>query len=174
MKEKEGKSRKSIGKRGQVQLSFSMIFSIILIIAMVVVAFYVISYFLNLSKCTSIGLFYRSLSEEIDKAWMAEITQNVFKAELPSGIKEVCLGNLTQTAGEFKEEHEALSTLFRHSKSNIFLYPANKACNKEYASFNLKHATTDGFFCIGVIENKAEIKIVKNSDEALVSLESAE
>mgnify|MGYP001609437529 CR=1 FL=1 len=41
---------KKINKRGQIELSFGMIFSIIIIIALVATAFYAISYFFKLGK----------------------------------------------------------------------------------------------------------------------------
>src|SRR3989338_2426588 len=58
-------------KRG-LELSFSMIFSIIVIIAIVAVAFYMISYLLKLKNCTELGLFGRDLQDTIDRAWNSD------------------------------------------------------------------------------------------------------
>ena len=44
--------------RGQIQLSFGMIFSIIIIIATIAVAFYVISTFMDTSRCIDVENFY--------------------------------------------------------------------------------------------------------------------
>ena len=60
-----------MNKRGQIDISFGMIFSIILIIAVVGVAFYVINNFIELKKCTEIGLFYDDLKKYIDEAWQS-------------------------------------------------------------------------------------------------------
>ena len=81
-------------KRGSVQLSFGMIFSIIIIIVTVSIAFYVIAYFLDLRKCTEIGLFYKDFQDKIDDIWKSEFASEEFVGRLPSGIDGVCLGNL--------------------------------------------------------------------------------
>ena len=52
-------------KRGQLQISFGMIFSIILIIAFVALAVYVIMIFLDTGKCANTGLFKNDLQQEI-------------------------------------------------------------------------------------------------------------
>ena len=83
-------------KKGQIDISFGMIFSIIIIIATVAIGFYVITYFLNLSSCTKVGLFWNSLNEEVDKAWNSDIAQTVYTKDVPSGITHVCFGNFTQ------------------------------------------------------------------------------
>jgi len=158
-------------KRGQVQLSFGMIFSIIVIIATVAVAFYAISYFLNLSRCTQTGNFYGSLQNEIDKAWAGEITQKIFTEKLPSGIKNVCFGNISQNydAGLYAKIHDELESV-AVAKNNIYLYPVWNACDGEFASKKLEHVKIDEFFCVSVKNNKASVKLTKGSGEALVTL----
>ncbi|MCX8159014.1 MAG: hypothetical protein N3D20_01845 [Candidatus Pacearchaeota archaeon] len=158
-------------KRGQVQLSFGMIFSIIVIIATVAVAFYAISYFLNLSRCTQTGNFYSLLQNEIDKAWAGEITQKIFSGKLPSGIKMVCLGNMSQSydARLYGKIHQELK-MISIAKNNIYLYPIWNACEGEFASKRLEHAKIEEFFCINVKNNEVKIKLTKGSGEALVTL----
>ena len=72
-------------KKGQIDISFGMIFSIIIIIATVAIGFYVITYFLNLSSCTKVGLFWNSLNEEVDKAWNSDIAQTVYTKDEAKG-----------------------------------------------------------------------------------------
>jgi len=158
-------------KKGQVQLSFGMIFSMIVIIATVAVAFYAISYFLNLSRCTQTGNFYSSLQNEIDKAWAGEITQKIFSGKLPSGIKNVCFGNMSQNydTGQYSKIHQELE-MIAIAKNNIYLYPVWNACDGEFASKKLEHVKIDEFFCVGVKNNEAKIKLSKGSGEALVTL----
>ena len=63
-------------KRGQIQISFGMIFSIIIIIAIVAVSIYVITIFLDFNKCGKVVLFYEDLEEEIQKAWESPSYRN--------------------------------------------------------------------------------------------------
>jgi hypothetical protein len=156
------------GGKGQIQLSFGMIFSIIIIIATVAVGFYVVTYFLNLSSCTKVGLFWDSLNKEIDKAWNADMTETVFKGDLPSGIKKVCFGNFTQAyAASDSIQFNELRT-YEIPGRNAYLYPTGKAC--DIAFYALKHARTGEFFCVPVSSGKASIKLSKTSFDALVKL----
>ena len=161
-----------MNKRGQIDISFGMIFSIILIIAVVGVAFYVINNFIELKKCTEIGLFYDDLNKYIDKAWQSTIHKDTFKSTLPSGIDLVCFGDLNQAPVEnYKEEYDSLSRTFINNKEkNVFLYPVQKACDASLSSLKLEHIKSDNFFCIPVIDSKIELKTEKAQFEALVTL----
>ena len=86
-------------KRGQFQISFGMLFSIILIIAFVAVAIYVIMFFLKMKKCSEISLFVKDLQEKIDRAWSSEESDFLFTRSLPSGIKKVCFIDLSKAHG---------------------------------------------------------------------------
>ena len=79
-----------MGKRGEIYISFGMIFSVILIIAIIGVSFYAINYFLNLGKCAEISLFYQGFQNEIDEAWSSEIVKTTFVGKLPVEIESVC------------------------------------------------------------------------------------
>ena len=162
---------KVMKKSGQLQISFGMIFSIIIVIALVATSFYVITYFLNVSKCTQIGLFYQDFDDKVTKAWAADNVQTTFSASLPGGIESVCLGNLNQTFDDYETERGSFDQYYRHSNNNLFLYPTGKACGKEGGSFNLKRARTDGFFCVPVTRGEVSVGLVKSSFDALVRLE---
>lgn len=156
-------------KRGQIDISFGMIFSIIIIIATVAVGFYVITYFLNLSSCTKVGLFWNSLNEEIDKAWNGDMTQTTFKVNIPSGISYACFGNFSQmplTDADKKMFTEL--KLYASPGRNAYLYPTGKAC--DLAFYTLKHARTDNFFCVPVKSGEIAVRLSKTSFDALVKL----
>jgi hypothetical protein len=160
--------------KGQIQLSFGIIFSIIIIIATIVVAFYVIGYFLDLSKCTKVGLFYDGLKKDVDKAWRADITQGIYKNELPSGIKKVCFGNSSQQYAKEDEEQFAYFSSRSVAGMNGLFYPPEKACDSELAFFKVEHAVTDKFFCVPVASGTAKVKLSKGSADALVKLDRVE
>lgn len=159
-------------KKGEFQLSFSMIFSIIVIIAIIGIAFYVITYFLSLSKCTEVGLFYDDFKKHIDRAWRASIHEdsNALKdSTLPSSIEFVCFGNHTQTPlDKYKKQYN----YFRgYEDENFFLYPANKACDGELSALKLEHVRTENFFCVPVKNNRIKIKTIKDYSDSLVTIQ---
>jgi len=157
-------------KRGQIQLSFGMIFSIIIIIATVAIGFYVITYFLNLSSCTKVGLFWDSLNGEVDKAWNSDIVQTLFKGDVPSGITNVCFGNFSQGQKIADADKEFFTELkdYAATERNAYLYPPGKAC--DIAFYSLKHARTDNFFCVPSKSGVINVKLSKTSSEALAKL----
>ena len=64
------------GKNAQVKISFGMIVSIILIIAFISIAFYVIGKFLGLQKQIQTGQFLDDLQFDIDKIWKSGLISN--------------------------------------------------------------------------------------------------
>jgi len=160
-----------MNKKGQIQISFGMIFSIIIVIATVAIGFYVINYFLNLSSCTKTGLFWNSLTDETDKAWNTDMTQTIFKGNVPSGVEYVCFGNLSSRTGIDSKSTEILLELqtFGENDKNSFIYPPKKAC--ELAFYDLKHSRFDNFFCVPAKSGVVDIKISFDARKsALVTL----
>ncbi len=166
-------------KRGQFDISFSMIFSIIVIIAIVGVAFYVIRSFVFVSNCAEIGLFYDDLKNYIDEAWQSTIHQDTFpnkkhQAIIPSGIELVCFGNLTQSPSkDYKEQYDSLLRSNINAKDrNVFLYPEQKSCDSSLKSYKLNHIKTQEFFCLQVKDNKISLKTKKDEFESSVTISS--
>ena len=157
-------------KGGQIQISFGMIFSIIIIIATVAVGFYVINYFLDLSKCTKIGSFWDSIDKEVDKAWNGDISQTIFNRELPSGITHFCFGSLNDIQSEDQDTKRIFSELRNYGslEGNSYIYPPGKACDLAFK--NIRHATADKFFCVPVKSGTISVKLSKGSFDALVKL----
>ena len=157
-------------RRGQIQISFGMIFSIIIVIATVAIGFYVINYFLNLSSCTKTGLFWDSLKDETDKAWNSDITQKIFKGNVPSGVEYVCFGNFSLTPENNVTTRKIFSELkdYGENDKNSFMYPPKKAC--ELAFHDLKHARFNSFFCVQAKSGAISVKLSKTSTDALVTL----
>ncbi len=84
------KGKNSLTNRGQMKISFGMIFSIILIILFIFVAFYAITKFLDLQKTVQISKFYDNLQSDIDKIWKSSQGSQEIVYTLPSKIKAVC------------------------------------------------------------------------------------
>ncbi len=162
------------GKKAQFEIGFSMIFSIIVIIAIIGVAFYVITFFLDLNECGQIGNFYNNLDKEVDKAWKSTIYSDDFAEELPSGIEQVCFGNLSSAdiEQEDREEAETLSK-YRRQEKNVFLYPIQDSCDSGLGNHNLEHVEINGFWCAEVISGEITVSLEKGSRDALVKLEQS-
>lgn len=134
LKEKEAKSRK---KAQMMQMPFGVIFSILLIVIFIVVAFFAIKHFLGVKNCVQINTFVEDLQNEVDKVWRLTSTSgNSFPASLPSGIKYVCFADLNKaTNGEYKQ----LANEFKGNlqQNNLFFYPPGKSCGNPSA--NIEH-----------------------------------
>lgn len=81
-------------KRGQLKISFGMMFSIILIIIFLTFGFYVITKFLDLQKTIQIGNFREGLQNDIDELWKGgsyDTQTDYLKYNLPTEIKYFCI-----------------------------------------------------------------------------------
>ena len=78
------------GVRGQMKLSFGMIFSVILIIIFLAFAFYAIYKFLEVKDNMLIGKFGNELQQDVDRIWKGEQGSEDFEYILPKKIDAVC------------------------------------------------------------------------------------
>lgn len=162
-------------KKGALSISFGMIFSIIMIIAILGVAFYAISFFLNLQKCTGVGLFSDEFQKKVDGAWIAEIVSEEFSLTLPSRIKYVCFGdlensgNIDSSTREIFDEIKDFSSPHQRETTNMFIYPASKACGLGYRVANhLKEL--DKFTCFENMDGKTTFRLQRGSEDSLVEI----
>lgn len=164
-------------KRGQFQISFGMIFSIIIIIAIVGIGAYVLKSFLATGSCASLGLTLDKLEDYIQTAWQSPIHQDTFPNEeypatIPSGITSVCFGNLTQTPTQnARTQYQELQREFINSKErNVFLYPVKEACDTSLAGVKIDHFKTQNFFCVPVVKGSFSIRTEKQRFDSLVTI----
>jgi len=160
--------------QGTMEMSFGMIFSIILMIFFVVVAFLVIRAFLSSADCAKVKIFVDDFQTEVDKTWHSQQDDSEFKGNLPSGMQYVCFSNLTNSfRGEFKPIGEELE-IYDVYGSNMFFFPEGKSCEMPHHS--VKHLNTANSIktmnplCIPVVKGKIIIKIKKGFNEKLVSV----
>ncbi|MBS3090902.1 hypothetical protein J4217_00455 [Candidatus Pacearchaeota archaeon] len=163
---------KGRGKRAQIELSFGFIFGIIVIVATIAVAFFVISYFLKLGRCFDTGLMYKDIEGEVNNAWAASgLTQKPFSEKAPSGVSAVCFGSFNgNPVADSKEAYDVLSIKYKNLDKNVFLYPSIKACNSGLASYKLEHIKVNRFFCAFVKNGRISITLNKTSTEQLVTI----
>ncbi len=133
-------------KKGQMKLSFGMIFSIILIIVFISLAVYVIYKLVGIQKNAEIGMFVTDLQEHIDALWNSPKGLQEQDYRLPSKINSVCF---TET-------------------SEVFFKPRGSGGSFEYTVIN--HVDIEEEFCIENINGEIKINLEKKYDEVLVRI----
>lgn len=175
-------------QESSVGMSYGVVFSIIIIIFVIAVSIYAITYFIGLNKCTQTGLFFQSIQEEIDKAWQAPSDVSfLYQASIPSsGLlrtaskdTRICFGDIT-SHNSYSNDDEKIRIALNgevavDEKNNIFIYPPEKSCGDLF-SIKLKNlaqpiSKSTSFFCLPVVKGKVAIKIQKDESETLVRLE---
>ena len=164
----------SVSKRGQMNLSFGMIFSIILIIVFISFAFFAIKKFISLSESVQIEKFANDLQNDIDKAWKGSQSSQTREYFLPSKIKYLCLIDYSKkSVGKNSQFYDELRNVYLETE-NLFFYPIGSAeglNSKEIKHIDLEKTTaTQNPLCF---ENKENIKIFlkKEYGEALVTIQ---
>ena len=162
-------------RRGQLDISFGMIFSIIVIIAVLAIGFYVIRYFTSLSACTSAGMFYQDLSKSVDQAWASTSSSAVFTSSVPGAVEKVCFGNLTQpTESGSKDEYSALQNRYPFGgRNNVYLYPVGvNTCTPDLGSYFIDHMQTSSFFCVSAKNGAVSVVVSKDSQDVLAKVQA--
>lgn len=135
-------------KKGQLKLSFGMIFSVILIIVFLVFAFYAIKMILGFVGTAKVGTFVNNFQSDVSKKWIDSGggSQN-YEYKLPEEVEEVCIDE----------------------DSLISFKPFGTG--REFEDKKIEHLDIMEVFCVDVVEGKINIRIKKSDDTALVSLE---
>jgi len=106
-----------------VKISFGMIVSIILIIAFISIAFYVIGKFLGLQKQIQTGQFLDDLQFDIDKIWKSSQGSQEKEYVLPSRIEKVCFVDFNfSEKGQYFDKYNELQKAY-YGEENLIFYP---------------------------------------------------
>lgn len=165
-------NKKNKKGQGVFGMPFSTIFSIFLIAVFIVVAFFAIRYFLDIKKCSEIGLFKEDFQKEIENAWQSQSSSKTFTSTLPSGIEHICFANLAEPATGNSKENEIYQELRKNADytANLFFYPQVKAC---IPSVNINYVNITELsnpYCFPVERGGVEIKIEKGFYDSLVKV----
>ncbi len=167
-----------MNKRGAIELSFGMIFSIIIMIAIIGVAVYAITTFLNIGKVSQISLFHQRFQETVDEVWSSSITNKVVAFSIPASVKLVCFGNLAGTSynPQYEDEFKELkrySSGFEQQNTNRFLYPPGKSGELAYKKVDKVDLTglINGFDCFEVNDAKVKIRLQKDEFDSSVKVQ---
>lgn len=80
-------------RRGALEISFGMIFSIILIIVFLSFAFYGIKKLISVQETAMVYQFKEDLQNDINKIWNGPQGQQPVKYKLPNKIEGICIEN---------------------------------------------------------------------------------
>ena len=119
-----------------MKLSFGMIFSIILIIFFIALAFYVIPKFLDWQDSAKVGIFINELQTDVEKMWKADQGSQELEYSLPTEMEEVC---------------------FRDSE--LYFKPIGVGGSFDYTEIG--HVDVSDF-CIEVVDGKVSLTIKKD------------
>ena len=159
-------------KRAQIDISFGMMFSIIIIIATIAVAAYAINYFLKLQNCTEIVGFYSELKDNVDKAYSSSFSNNLIELSTPGGAEEICFGNISKAGSGYPLEYKELGRLSGRNY-NVYIYPSNQKCANSQPGYRLEKAEIREFFCASIISGKVKLRIVKEFNEPKARVDKA-
>ena len=89
-------------KRGQMEMSFGMIFTIILVIVFIAFAFYAIKGFLNLQKNIQTKQFFENFQKETDRMYQSSYGSKKVSFNLPSNVEKICFKNQQEKKCPFR------------------------------------------------------------------------
>ncbi|MEM3091137.1 MAG: hypothetical protein QXX55_01875 [Candidatus Pacearchaeota archaeon] len=159
-------------KRGQLQISFGMIFSVILIIIFLVFGFYAIKTFFNVGTSASTVKFISELQNDIDRIWKSTESSEKKEYYLSSRISYVCFVDFSVPArGENIEFYTNLRRGY-YGEENMIFYPFGSS---EVESAKIKNIDmeyiiqTNNPYCV---KNEGKISFILSKDygEALVKI----
>jgi len=164
-----------MSKRGQMRLSFGMIFSIILIIVFLAFAGYAIVKALGWMKTINAGNFFNSVQEDVDKIWKSSLGSIEKTYNTPSSVEYVCFADFNKEENGLNNSGLYKELQFDFSGSeNLFLYQRNS--KSDLNSFQLKHidlqkiTENENPFCIKTSKGKVKMTIKMNSGDTLVTI----
>jgi hypothetical protein len=159
-------SKKAEGVFG---MSFGMIFTIILIVFFFSAAFIGIRAFLNFQTQAEIGLFFQDFQEKIDEAWNSQSSSYTFNTTLPSGIKYICLINVsapTKNAANIEKEiFTYVKRGYTDPQKNFYLYSPDKDYGMNWAGIKHIQMAESNPQCIPVEDGFVSIKIERNFED---------
>lgn len=153
-------------KKGQsvFGMPFTVIFSIIIIVAILATAFFVIRWWLEFQRCSEAGLFFKDLEKEVREAYASTFTDTLFTRPIPGSVRYVCIADLENDVGSNGQEKEMLVEFKRYadSDSNVFLYPSKQICYEARSKLIDYLEEKEGIYCFDAINRRVEIRIKRD------------
>lgn len=161
-------------RKGQMNLSFGMIFSIILIVVFIVFAFYAIGKFLDIQKTAKTGQFVENLEADVDKMWKSSQGSQETEYSLSSSIDYVCFADFESSKTGLKQNFYDDLRMVHFNNENLFFYPVGSAGgidSTKIDNIDLTEITKkENPYCIPNTAGKIKLTIKKDIDDALVTI----
>ena len=163
-------------KKGQLNLSFGMIFSIILIIVFLTFTFYVITKLVGGGENAQLAKFTNDLQNNIDRAWVGSQASDTNEYKIPKKVELVCLIDFSEDSDgspSNKDLYEELELEY-FEEGNLVIYPVD--AGGSFGSNVLEHINlteiVDGEnpYCIESNKGEISITIKKDYGETLVKI----
>ncbi len=161
-------------KRGQLKISFGMIFSIIMIIIFLVFGFYAIRMFLGVQEKATTGLFLDDLQSDVNNIWQSIEGSQEREYNLPKKIEYICF---IDPDGSARGEQSNFFTDLKITlldENNIAFYPVGSSGIESGEIKNIDIGTTtqnENPFCIENKGGKIKLTLVKETGDAQVKIE---
>ncbi len=171
-------------KKGDIQLSFGMIFSIIIIIATISVAIYSITLFMQNAEKIKFNLAVKEIQEEVIYARTGQEADKIISVSTPKGIEMLCFYNSSERAGgsNSKVGEEIKNDISFDEKFNLYFYPLDipqkyssdtgwRIKCSEYEDVNCLSFSNNPF-CIIVNNGVAKIRIInKGNYDGIINIQ---
>ena len=110
--------------KGQINMSFGLIFSVILVVIFIVFAFYAIKTFLGFENNAKTEKFFSDFQSDVTRIWNnGKFSSETDQYAVPSGITMVCVADLESSArGKNSGIYEELKAVYS-GEQNVFFYP---------------------------------------------------
>ena len=152
-----------------MQLSFGMIFSIILIVAFLVFAIFAITKFIGMGEDVKLLDFKTGLQEDVDKMWKGGQGSQELEYFLPNKIKEVCIVDFDS---RFSSEKYSDFQRVYYGEENLAFYPVGSADgldSTKIKNLDVEKITLERNPKCFVVENgKVKIILSKKFEDTLV------
>ena len=177
----KGEKRKFLPKRGQkkerkgqMNLSFGMMFSIILIIVFIAFAFFAIGKFLDIQKAAKTGQFIDALKTDVNRMWKSSQGSQQVNYSLPTSVDYLCFADFEAVKKGVNQSLYYDLNFVYFEKNNMIFYPVGSAGGIDaikLENINLaKITSSDNPYCIKNAKGKIKLTIKKNIDESTVTI----
>ena len=158
-----------------MELSFGMIFSIILIVIFLGFGSYAIIKWIGITNTANVGKFLNDFQNDVNSAWKSAQVSQEKEYPLPSEIDLVCIGNYSGASGTGNDAglYNELKREYSEGENLIF-YPIGSAgglSSKKIEHLNIqKTIESANPLCIRSINGKIKITLKKDYSDDLVTI----
>ncbi|MCX6741851.1 MAG: hypothetical protein NTX24_01585 [Candidatus Pacearchaeota archaeon] len=182
-----------MNKKGDFQLSFQFIFSIILIAVVFFVGFYVIKIFLDQTEKIKLLDFTEQLKNSdggLLDIWRQDSASQIISLPISNKIEYVCFANFSSCSGitpydsELSSFCKNITYSYRSSTEpyNMFFYPLGRAekygvksaqaisCNNAGETLKSCVAINSTANCIKVVDGRVKMKLLKENETSKIQI----